>query len=212
MIASTTVLNSSRGKSIVSYYYAFDRVLAEQRNGHTRAEEVMALEERLLDMYRDPALDQKPALLASRGGAFYSEAAAQLLASLHDGRGDLQVVDVRNDGALEELPADAVVEVPVRINRDGPQVIRQRSLPAELRDLILKIKEYERLTVRAARTGDRGTALAALGAHPLVGPRVDAEPLLDALLDANRDFLPRFWTTPGAAGAKLNGGIGEPPG
>jgi len=199
------------------YYYAFDRVLAEQRDGRdglTRAQEVMSLEQRLLDMYRDPALDQKPALLASRGGAFYSEAAAQLLASLHDGRGDLQVVDVRNDGALEELPADAVVEVPARIGRDGPQVIRQRQLPAELRDLILQVKDYERLTVRAARTGERRTALAALRAHPLVGPRVDSEPLLDALLAANRPYLPRFWGAPGGAAveAERNGDAGGPAG
>ena len=85
------------------YYYAFDEVLAEQRNGHSRAEEVMGLERQLLDMYADPTLDTKPALLNDRGGAFYSEAAAQLLASLHDGAGDVQVVDVRNGEALAGL-------------------------------------------------------------------------------------------------------------
>ena len=87
------------------YYYAFDEVLAEQRNGHSRAEEVMGLERQLLDMYADPTLDTKPALLNDRGGAFYSEAAAQLLASLHDGAGDVQVVDVRNGEALAGLGA-----------------------------------------------------------------------------------------------------------
>src|SRR4030095_16725217 len=73
------------------YYYSFDSVLAEQlRAGHeTRAEEVAKIERELLSMYQDPELDEKPALLANRGGAFYSEAAAQLIASLHDGTGDL---------------------------------------------------------------------------------------------------------------------------
>ena len=79
----------------------------------------MEIERELLEMYRDPTLDEKPALLANRGGAFYSEAAAQLIASLHDGSGDVQVVDVRNDGALPDLPDDAVVEIPARIDRDG---------------------------------------------------------------------------------------------
>src|SRR2546430_4283013 len=51
---------------------------------------------------RDPSLDRKPALLEQRGGAYYSEAAAQLIASLQAGTGDLQVVDVRNDGAVPE--------------------------------------------------------------------------------------------------------------
>ena len=74
-------------------------MLEEQRAGHTRARDVMDIEARLLELYRDQSLAEKPALLDDRGGAFYSEAAAQLIASLHDGAGDIQVVDVRNDGA-----------------------------------------------------------------------------------------------------------------
>ena len=89
-----------------------DTVLREQLDGHTRAQEVMDIESELLEMYRDPSLDTKPELLEHRGGAFYSEAAAQLMASLHDGAGDIQVVDTRNHGALPGLPDDAVVEVP----------------------------------------------------------------------------------------------------
>jgi len=99
------------------YYYLTDEVLEEQRaRGHRpRAEEVLEIERGLLDLYRDPSVDQKPKLLEERGGAFYSEAAAQLMASLHAGTGDTQIVDVRNDGALPELADDAVVEVPARI-------------------------------------------------------------------------------------------------
>ena len=92
------------------YYYLFETVLADQRrDGHaTRAEEVAKIERELLAMYRDPTIDEKPALLANRGGAFYSEAAAQLIASLRAGSGDVQVVNIRNDGALAGLPDDAV--------------------------------------------------------------------------------------------------------
>jgi 6-phospho-beta-glucosidase len=175
------------------YFYTFEQVLAKQRDGHTRAQEVIDIEARLLEMYRDPELDRKPALLADRGGAFYSEAAAQLLASLHDGRGDVQVVDVRNHGAIRELAEDDVVEVPARIDRDGAHPLPQRPLPAEMLGLVSEIKAYERLAILAARSGDRGTALAALRANPLVGPRTDPEPLLAALLDANRRYLPAFF-------------------
>jgi 6-phospho-beta-glucosidase len=175
------------------YFYAFDTVLAKQRDGHTRAEEVIDIEARLLDMYRDPTLDEKPALLANRGGAYYSEAAAQLLASLHDGRGDVQVVDVRNGGAVRELADDEVVEVPASIDRDGAHPVPQRPLPDEMRELITQVKDYERLAISAALSGDRAVALEALRANPLVGPRTDPEPLLAALLDANRRHLPRFF-------------------
>jgi 6-phospho-beta-glucosidase len=175
------------------YYYAFDEVLAEQRAGYRRAEEVMELERRLLEMYADPALDTKPALLNDRGGAFYSEAAAQLLASLHDGAGDVQVVDVRNGDAVPGLPPDQVVEVPARIDRDGAHPLPQRPMDPDMLALVRAVKEYEGLAIRAALSGSREDVRLALEANPLVGPRIgDVTPLLDALLDANRAHLPQF--------------------
>jgi 6-phospho-beta-glucosidase len=190
-------------EAIPSYYLRYyddtARVVASQRDGHTRAGDVMDIEGRLLELYRDPSLHEKPALLADRGGAFYSEAAAQLMASLHDGRGDVQVVDTRNDGALPDLPADAVVEVPARIDREGAHPQRLQPLAPELHDLVVRVKAYERLAIEAANTGDRSVALAALEANPLVGDPATAEPLLRALLDANRGYLPRFFDRPEAA-------------
>jgi 6-phospho-beta-glucosidase len=176
------------------YYYDFDSVLAEQRDGkESRAEEVMGIEARLLEMYRDPHLTEKPSLLGTRGGAFYSEAAAQLIASLHDGAGDVQVVDVRNDGAIPDLPDDGVVEIPARIDRDGAHPLPLASLEPAILGLVQHVKAYERLAVRAAMTGDQRTALLALLANPLVGRWAMAEELLGALLEANRDHLPRFF-------------------
>jgi 6-phospho-beta-glucosidase len=177
------------------YFYLTDEVLREQVSGArlSRAEEVMAIEQGLLEMYRDPALTEKPKLLEKRGGAFYSEAAAQLIASLHDGAGDDQVVDIRNDGAIPDLPADAVVEIPARIDRDGAHPGRFSALPPEMLGLVQQVKAYERLTVKAAIDGDRDAALKALLANPLVGRYSVATRLLEALLEANRKHLPRFF-------------------
>jgi 6-phospho-beta-glucosidase len=195
----------------LKYYYRFDTVLHEQQDGsQTRAEEVIDIEGELLDMYRNPNLDEKPKLLERRGGAFYSEAAAQLIASLHDGRGDVQVVDIKNgarDGsgvrALPDLPAEAVVEVPARITREGATPIPQAPLEPDMRGLVEAVKAYEQLTIRAAMSGDRGIALRALMANPLVARWSIAAPLLDALLEANRRYLPAFYpgATPAAAAA-----------
>ena len=173
--------------SYLRYYYCADEVLAEQRaGGHVRAAEVMDIERRLLSSYRDPALTEKPPLLAERGGAFYSDAAVALMASLHAGSGDVQVVDTRNEGAIAELPDDAVVGVPARIDRDGPHPLPQAPLAPELLALIEHVKGYERLAVEAATSGDRRVALRALVAQPLVGRYPMAERLLDALLDAGQ--------------------------
>ena len=178
------------------YYYLFDSVLADQRSqGHeTRAEEVIEIETRLLEMYRDPHLSEKPALLANRGGAFYSEAAAALIASLHDGAGDIQIVNVRNNGCLPDLPPDAVVEIPARVDRDGAHPLPLAPLAPLMRGLVQQMKAYEELAVAAARSGDRGIALKALLANPLIRTWEVARPLLDELLAANTALLPRFAT------------------
>lgn len=175
------------------YFYRTAQVLADEQAGHTRAREVMEIERGLLELYRDPALDFKPPLLEQRGGAFYSEAAAQLMASLNAGTGDAQVVNVRNAGALPDLPADDVVEIPARIDRDGAHPIALAPLAPEMRGLVQHVKAYERLTLQAAISGDREIALRALLANPLVAEWDVAKPLLDALLEANRAHLPRFF-------------------
>jgi 6-phospho-beta-glucosidase len=174
------------------YYYLTGVVLEEQRRGPSRAEQVAAIERELLELYRDPALDTKPELLERRGGAFYSEAAAQLVASLHAGTGDVQVVDVRNDGSLADLPDDAVVEIPARIDATGAHPLPLAPLAPELLGLVQQMKSYERLTVAAARGGDRGLALEALLANPLVREYQVAVPLLEAILERGRAHLPRF--------------------
>jgi 6-phospho-beta-glucosidase len=176
------------------YYYLTGVVLEQQRSGHTRAQEVMEIEAGLLKLYEDPALDTKPKLLEERGGAFYSEAAAQLMASLHADTGDVQVVNLRNDGVIPNVASDAVVEISARIGRSGARGIATEPLAPELLGLVEHAKAYERLAVRAAKSGSRRDALLALLVNPLVPDYATAAPLLDALLEANRAFLPRFFT------------------
>jgi 6-phospho-beta-glucosidase len=178
------------------YFYFTPDVVEEQRRETPRAQQVMEIEAGLLEMYADPQLDVKPKLLEQRGGAFYSEAAAMLVESLALDAGDVQVVNVRNDGAVPNLDPEAVVEVPCRITSAGAAPIPQRPLPPEMLGLVQQVKAYERLSVRAAVDGDREAALLALIANPLVGSYQVAAPLLDALLDANREHLPRFFAAP----------------
>jgi 6-phospho-beta-glucosidase len=175
------------------YYYCRDQVLEEQLHEPSRAEAVMEIERGLLEMYRDPTLNTKPKLLEKRGGAFYSEAAAQLIASLHAGTGDIQVVNVRNNGALPGLPDDAAVEIPARIDKDGAHPLPLAPLAPELRGLVQAVKAYEDLAVEAAVKGDRILVEKALLAHPLVGRHDIAEPLAVALIAANEKYLPRFF-------------------
>ena len=166
------------------YFYAEREVVQEQRMTTPRATTVMEIERGLLELYRDPSLNEKPALLEQRGGAFYSEAAIQLVGSLLADSGDVQVVDVRNDGTLAGLAADDVVEVPARVGRDGAWPVPQSPLAPELLGLVQHVAAYERLAASAAATGDRDTARRALLTNPLVREYRLAETMLERLLSA----------------------------
>jgi 6-phospho-beta-glucosidase len=174
------------------YFYFHDKVLAKQRAEKPRAAEVAEIEHELLELYRDPALTTKPALLERRGGAYYSEAATQLVAALATGSGDVQVVDMRNAGTLAGLAHDDAVEVPARIEADGPTPLPQPPLAPELLGLVQHVAAYERLAAKAAVTGEHELVYKALLAHPLVGQAPQAEQLTEELLAAGREHLPQF--------------------
>jgi 6-phospho-beta-glucosidase len=163
------------------YFYAHDDVLTEQLEGTPRAAVVAELERELLELYRDPALAEKPALLERRGGAFYSEAATGLVGSLVTDGGEIHVVDVRNEGTIDGLADDDVVEVPARVGALGPVPLPQPPLAPELLGLVQHVAAYERLAARAAATGDPIDAKKALLAHPLVGQDGPADELLGRL-------------------------------
>src|SRR5215831_11091586 len=180
------------------YFYAQRGVLAEQQHGVPRAETVAEIERELLELYRDPALAEKPALLEQRGGAFYSEAAIGLVRSLVAGTDEIQVVDIRNNGTLAGLQDDDVVEVPVHFDARGAVPLQQPPLAPELLGLVQHVAAYERLACRAAVTGDQQVARKALLSHPLVGEYEIADDLLERLLSAGAEYLERFRVAGGA--------------
>jgi 6-phospho-beta-glucosidase len=164
------------------YFYAHDRVLAEQRDGIPRAQTVAEIERGLLEMYRDPSLNEKPALLDQRGGAHYSEAAVGLVRSLHADDGAVHIVDTRNGVTLAGLAADDVVEIPARVGADGITPLLQQPLAPELLGLVQHVAAYERLTAEAALTRDPVTSRNALLAHPLIGQIDRVDQLVESLL------------------------------
>jgi 6-phospho-beta-glucosidase len=183
------------------YFYAHDAVVAEQRARPSRAEEVARIERELLELYADPALDRKPELLTHRGGAFYSEAAVDLLASLVGDAGDTQIVNVRNAGTFPFLADEAVIEVPAVIGADGAAPVAVTPLAPPLRGLVAHVSAYEELAVDAALRGGKERVVAALLAHPLVGQYELADQLADRLIAENARFLPWAGGEPEAAAA-----------
>ncbi|MEV6111286.1 6-phospho-beta-glucosidase [Streptomyces sp. NPDC052109] len=172
------------------YYYAHDEVVRELRTKPSRAAEVAAMERELLKMYGDPALDEKPALLARRGGAYYSEAAVDLAAALLGGGGSpYQVVNAFNRGTLPFLPDDAVIEVQAAVGPNGPVPLPVPELDPLFSGLIANVTAYEDLALEAALRGGRDRVFRALLAHPLIGQYTYADALTDQLIAHNREHL-----------------------
>jgi 6-phospho-beta-glucosidase len=171
------------------YFYRHDRVVDEQRGSVSRAKEVAALEDELLAMYADPTLDRKPEILGKRGGAYYSEAAVGLVASLVNDCGDVQVVNTVNGDTFPFLPPDMVIEVPATITAGGASPVSLNPVAPDLAGLISHVAGYERLALEAARHGGRGRVVHALLAHPLIGQWDAANILADRLISENKAYL-----------------------
>jgi 6-phospho-beta-glucosidase len=172
------------------YFYAHDEVVRELLEKPSRAAEVAAIEKELLDLYADPMLDEKPALLEQRGGAYYSEAAVALASSLLNDTGDVQVVNTLNNGALPFLPDDAVIEVPATVGAAGTTPLPIAPLEPLYAGLVANVTAYENLALEAALKGGANRVFTALLAHPLVGQIEYASALTDKLLAHNREYLP----------------------
>lgn len=175
------------------FYYTAHKLEAQLQWPPSRAEQVMQIEEGLLRQYADPALEEPPADLMKRGGAYYSTLATQLLDAHYNDLGQVHVVNVPNQGAVAGWADDWVIELPCRVDRRGVHPLPTAPLPPVCAGLVAQVKAYELLAVEAAVHGDRKAAYQALLAHPL-GPAADqVQAVLDDLLESNRPHLPQFW-------------------
>ncbi|MGG3572308.1 6-phospho-beta-glucosidase [Bacillus gobiensis] len=181
------------------YYYKTQEMVEKEignyEKGETRAEVVKKLEKELFELYKDPNLDIKPPQLQERGGAYYSDAAVRLITSIYTDKRDIQPVNTMNNGAIASIPNDSAVEVSCIITKDGPKPIAIGDLPVPVRGLVQTIKSFERVAAEAAVNGDYDKAVMALTINPLVASDKLAKQIVDEMLEAHKDYLPKFFKT-----------------
>lgn len=179
------------------YYYMTDAMIQEEledsKGEGTRGQVVKRLEESLFELYKDPGLDHKPEELGKRGGAYYSDAACEIINSIYNNKGTQMVVSTRNNGAISDLPVESAIEITSVITSHGAEPIHFGSFPPAQRGLLQLMKSMEELTIEAAVTGSYATALQAFTSNPLVQSGDSAKALLDELLEAHKEYLPQFY-------------------
>lgn len=180
-----------------SYYYRKDEQLRKDlelyTSGNLRASQVMQIEKELFERYRDKTLNTKPPELEKRGGAYYSNAACDLMESIQTDRKDIQTVDIRNDGAISGIDDNSAVEISCIITKDGPLPFYLGELQLPINGLVQQVKSFERLTVQAAVEGDAEKAVLALAIHPLTPSDKIAKAVVEEMLKAHKQYLPRFF-------------------
>ena len=179
----------------LEYYYFQDSKLEHLKNApRTRGETCMAIEEELLEIYQNSELHVKPEQLSKRGGARYSEVAINLVNSIWNDSGDVQVVNVLNKGAIPFLKDTDAVEVCAKIGRNGATPLPVTGVITDhMKEYISQVKAYERHAVKAAIYGDKAEAMRALVINPLVGDLKTASACFDEMLEAHKDYLPQFF-------------------
>lgn len=181
--------------SYMEYYYFKEKKLKLLKEAtQTRGEKCMEIEEELLALYSDNELHVKPAQLAQRGGANYSEVAVSLVNAIHNDLNETHVVNTLNHGALPFMADDDAIEIGAVIGKNGarPLPVSKDFSNAHIAAYMRMVKAYERETVAAALNGDKDAAMRALMINPLVGDYNIAKSCFEEMLQAHRAFLPQF--------------------
>ena len=178
------------------YYFQKEEMLAHMledfSKGASRATEVMEVEKTLFEKYKDANLADKPEELEKRGGAYYSDTACNLISSIANDTGDIQVVNTRNKGAISSLPYDCAVEISSLITKNGPIPLATGVLPVGAEGIVQQLKSFEKLTCKAALSGKYEDAFVAMVSNPLVQSEKIGRLVLDELLLAHESYLPQF--------------------
>ena len=114
----------------------------------------------------------------------YERIATMVLQALNSQSPTSIPLTVRNNNALEDLDSNDAVELPCAVSSVGVVPRKVGRAPHVVRDLLVQVKEYERLTVRAAVNHSNGAAARALIRNPLVGREQTASEVLSAYIQA----------------------------
>lgn len=183
--------------SYLLYYFKQKEMLAiemgEYYKGGARAQVVQKVEKQLFELYKNPELKVKPKELEQRGGAYYSDAACEVINAIYNDKQAEHYVNIPHHGHIDNIPADWAVEMTCTLGRDGatphPRITH---FDDKVMGLIHTIKGFEIAASNAALSGEFNDVLLALNLSPLVHSDRDAELLAREMILAHEKWLPNF--------------------
>jgi 6-phospho-beta-glucosidase len=182
------------------YYYRPEHALAKMKaSGSSRGSTVATL---TAELFKNPTLENYQLYLSTRDASYmqletggaprikpgwaelsgYDKIALMTIRAIVKNQGAIIPLDVANRGTFPFLDDDDIIEVPCRVDANGPQPQVAGPIPDHPLELITRVKAYERATIRAALAGDRSELVEALAMNPLVSSTDVAQQRVDAML------------------------------
>ena len=149
-------------------------------------------EERDATYMREARAEDEQRDEADVAGGGYEGVALAIMAAIGRGEESSMILNIRGGGAVPGMPSDAVVEIPCRVDRDGPHATTLPPLEGHMLGLMQQVKAVERLVIEAATTGSERAALAAFALHPLVDSVTTARALLEGYRRAHPEVAALF--------------------
>ncbi len=147
----------------------------------------------MFDLYKDPQLNTKPKELEQRGGAYYSDAACEVINAIYNDKQSEHYVNIPHHGQVDNIPVDWAVEMTCLLGRDGatphPRITH---LMKRCWDLSIPSKGLKWRPAGAALSGKFNDVVLALSLSPLIHSDSDAEVLARELILAHEKWLPNF--------------------
>lgn len=122
----------------------------------------------------------------------YGAVAVAFLRAIATDASERLILNTANGGRMSFLDDDAVVEAPNLVGRNGPSPVPIGQLLPAQRELLIRVKEVERLTLRASTERSAELAIEAISRHPVVGSRPLAERIFAGYLERQPGFADLF--------------------
>ena len=158
----------------LKFYYSPDEQTKKSKKRElTRGKELLLLEEELIKSYSDDEVKNDPETIKSllfnkRKPVWYEYSVVPSIVSLFGNRKSTHIIMHKNDGVLDSLENDDIIEANAYIDENGIKMIKDGELPAIGKGLVKSVAAYERFCVEAIFDPTDNNLLKALMAHPLV--------------------------------------------
>lgn len=176
----------------IQYYLLSDYIVENSNKERTRANEVMEGREKKLfdavDKYLKTNEMDLDSFYVGVHGQFIVDVAMSLAFDLRK----RFLVIVENNGAIKNLPDDAMVEVPAYITNTGPEAIVVGEIPEFYKGLMEQQLASEKCLVDAAIENSYSKALKAFTMNKTIKDAFQAKKILDEMIEANKDYWPEL--------------------